>query len=46
MIEEAVRFVIASIFAILLLFATGLLLTSCSTVAKCIVRDNTSNPCN
>lgn len=48
MIEEAVRFVVCSVLAILLLFATGFILTSCAELkyAECIARDNTRNPCN
>lgn len=48
MIEEFVRFVICSVFAGLLLFATALLLSGCESAKyyECVVRDNTSNPCN
>lgn len=44
--KETFRFLFFAAVYTLALFGFAVTLTGCSTVAKCIVRDNTSNPCN
>lgn len=52
MIQETVRFLITAVLAVLVLFATAMLLTGCQSTqddakfVECWLRDGTSRPCN
>jgi hypothetical protein len=47
MINETIRFLLATILFISVLFTAAALLTSCSELkmVECIARDNTRRPC-